>query len=281
MNAGESMQPDSGLSGTRTSALHLWCAYPDDLLQAEAAHACAALLSDEERARWQRFRFEHGRRQYLATHALARTALSRYCGIAPGELRFAANRYGKPALEPDCGLRFNLSNSAGLVVCLIAEEAVEVGVDVEPFTRADQITNVGHRVFSPAERAQLEALPPAEMLNRNLSLWTLKEAYVKARGVGISLSLDKISFLFKGGNKVRLELDPSLGDDPERWRFRLLDYAEHRIAWMAEGAIERELEIWEARPPLATPRRVKAEASSRGVQTKAGLHQRDVKGGQG
>ena len=217
------MRLDPGYSGIRTGALHLWCAYPDDLLREEAAHACAALLSEEERMRWQRFRQEHNRRQYLATHALARTALSCYCGIAPEELRFSANRHGKPALEPDCGMRFNLSNSTGLVVCLVAEGAVEVGVDVEPYVRADQITNVGHKVFSSAEQAQLEVLPPAELLDRSLSLWTLKEAYVKARGVGMSLPLDKIAFLFEGGNQVRLELDPVLSDDPGRWRFWLLD----------------------------------------------------------
>jgi 4'-phosphopantetheinyl transferase len=256
------MRPDSGNSGSRAGALHLWCAYPDDLLREEAAQACAALLSDDERARWERFRLEYSRREYLATHALARTALARYCDIAAGDLRFAANRHGKPALEPDCGVRFNLSNSGGLVVCLVGEGAVEVGVDVEPYARADQITNVGHKVFSPAEWAQLEGLPPADLLDRSLSLWTLKEAYIKARGVGMSLPLDRISFLFEGEDRARLELDSELGDDARRWWFCLLDYAEHRVAVMAEGDVKGEMEIWEARPPLAAPRPVKAKVKA-------------------
>lgn len=259
------MWPDSAFSGTKKGVLHLWCAYPEDILREENARGCMALLSDDERARWQRFRVEHSRRQYLATHALARMALAHYSGIAAEDLRFTANRYGKPALEPDCGVRFNLSNSTGLVVCLVAEGTAEVGVDVEPLARADQITNVGHKAFSAAERAQMEGLPSAEILDRGLSLWTLKEAYVKARGVGMSVPLGKISFLFEGDNAARLELDASLQDDPGRWRFRVLDHAEHRIAVMAESAADCELEIWEARPPLAAPRSVHARVIVKSV----------------
>ena len=136
--------------------LHLWCAYPDDLRDEEAAQACIRLLSDEERARCQRFKFEKNRREYLATHALERIALSHHSGIAPDALRFRFNAYGKPAIDPDCGLRFNLSNSLSLVVCLISEGA-EVGVDVESHARAASIAEVGPRMFSPEELAQLEA----------------------------------------------------------------------------------------------------------------------------
>ena len=242
-------------------SLSLWYAYPDDLLTEGVAEACAALLTEEELARVAKFRFERHARESLATRALVRTALSRYRPVLPREWRFTSNPQGKPSVEPDCGLRFNLSNSLGLVVCLIAEGA-DVGVDVEPGERAGEILKLAPRVFSEPEQAQLETLQGHEKLDkldRALSLWTLKEAYIKARGLGLRLPLDKFSFLFGGAEGVRLEIDPSLEDEAERWRFCLLDRAGHRIAAMVERSAAGELEVWEARPVLATPKNVNTE----------------------
>ena len=156
-------------------ALHLWFAYPNDVLADRTAHACELLLSEDERARWQAFKFDRLRREYLTTRALVRTALSHYHPIPPHAWRFTLNAYGKPATDPECGLRFNLSNSPGLVVCLIGQEG-ELGVDVEPRERVREIAEVAATAFSPLELAQLEALPSSEQLDRGLSLWTLKEA---------------------------------------------------------------------------------------------------------
>ena len=114
----------------------------------ESPEACASLLSEGERARWQKFRFERNRREYLATRALVRTALSRHGATLPEAWRFSCNEFGKPATEPASGLHFNLANSLGLVVCLIAEGA-EVGVDVESLERAEQIVELAPGVFSP------------------------------------------------------------------------------------------------------------------------------------
>ena len=225
--------------------LHLWCAYPDDLLDEEAALACARLLSDDEKARWQRFKFAKHRREYLATHALARIALSHAHPLPPEAWRFRINAYGKPSIDPDCGLHFNLSNSLGLVVCLIGEGR-EVGVDVESRARSASIAEVGPRMFSPQELAQLESLNEDEKPERALRLWTLKEAYIKARGMGLALPLNKFSFLFEGANNIRMEMDPVLNDSPERWRFCLLDYRDHCIAMIAEAGAAPEVRIWEA-----------------------------------
>ncbi len=234
--------------------LYLWCAYPDDLLSEGVADACAALLSEDERAQVQRFKFERLRREALTTRALMRIAISYGRKLPPQAWQFSLNAHGKPAIEPQSGLHFNLSNSAGLVVCFVAEGA-EVGVDVEPFERANEILKLAPDVFSTAEQAQLEALRDAEKLDRALSLWTLKESYIKARGMGLSLPLDKFSLLFDAEG-IRLEIDSSLGDAPERWRFCLLDHAGHRIAAMVERAASCEIELLEARPLLAPPVRL-------------------------
>lgn len=254
------------MSNDNANALQLWCAFPDDLLDSAAAEACAELLSEEERTRWQRFRPERSRREYLATHALARSALSTYRPVAPRDWRFVTNAYGKPSPAPECGLRFNLSNSIGLAVCLVVDApleagSAEVGVDVEARTRADEIAEVEYKVFSAAELAQLDALPETERPDRYLSLWTLKEAYIKARGMGMALPLGEISLLFDNAGNPRLEVADGVDEDASRWRFRWLDYAGHRIAMAWEGAAERGLELRESRPPTSPPKRILLESS--------------------
>ncbi len=123
-----------------------------------------------------------------------------------------------------------------------------MGVDAEPLTRTEEIAGLAGDVFSAREQEQLQALAGAERLDRALSLWVLKEAYIKARGLGLALALRKFSFVFGGAEGIRLELDPSLGDAAERWRFRLLDHAGHRVALMVERPAAGAVEMWEARP---------------------------------
>ncbi len=256
--------------------LQLWLAYPSDLVEPAIEEACAAILDNVERARAARFRFARHRLEFLATHALTRMALSHAQPLPPQAWRFSVNKYGKPSPIPgplrtdlgprggipECGLRFNQSNSLELAACLIARPdptgggTAEVGVDVESFARAEEIVPLARRVFSAAERARLEALPIAARPDRALSLWTLKEAYIKARGMGLSLPLDGISFLFDGPQAARLEVAPGVDDNPGRWRFCHFDHEGHRIALAVEANAAGDVEIFEARPPLGTPTRL-------------------------
>jgi 4'-phosphopantetheinyl transferase len=232
--------------------IHLWYAYPDDLLQQNSAQACARLLSEDEQARWQAYKFEEHRREYLATHALARTALSYHGKLSPEAWRFRPNDYGKPAVDPECGLRFNLSNSRALVVCLVAESA-DVGVDVEPCSRAETILEVAPSVFSTLELRQLEALEPKDKITRALRLWTLKEAYIKARGLGLRLPLSKFSFHFDEEQAIRMVLDRDLNDCPDRWQFCLLEHRDHCVALMVESRTPPDLMVIEVRTFLSSP----------------------------
>ena len=245
---------DNGGSSGAYMPLYLWLARPNELKTADDLDD-GHVLSNEENARLRAFRFERDRRQYLTTRLLVRNALSHYHPNPPHAWRFQTNSYGKPALDPDCGLRFNLSNSPELVVCLIGR-GVELGVDAEPLTRASQTASVSSEFLSALEAAQLEALSDEERLSRTLSLWTLKEAYIKARGLGLSLPLQGISFAFEAQDEIRMNIHPSLNDDASNWRFSLMDLAGHRIALFAKSKSQPQLEIWKAQP-LVAPIRVR------------------------
>lgn len=239
----------------RSTALQLWLAYPADMPMRDGLPACAGLLDEEERKRLDAFRFDEHRQEFGTTRALVRTALSAQCAVKPADWRFQTNEWGKPEVETPQELQFNLSNCPGLVVCLIGW-GYTIGVDAESFARANEILELSEQVFSLEELTQLEALPPDERPRRALALWTLKEAYTKARGMGLSLPMRKFSFLFEGEDEIRLELDAELKDTSDHWQFCLLEQAEHQIAIVTEHAAPTELEMWEVRPAHGTARRL-------------------------
>lgn len=186
-------------------------------------------LTDEERARHRAFVFEKNRREYLATRALVRTALSHVRAAAPQSWQFSRSEYGKPEVSPPCGLRFNLSNHPSLVVCAVRENELALGVDVEPLARGGDVLEIASTVFSERELAALQALPAAARPERAISLWTLKESYIKAHGMGLSLPLKEFSFHFTD-DRIDISFSPALPDHAARWSFATFDRAGHRIA---------------------------------------------------
>jgi 4'-phosphopantetheinyl transferase len=198
----------------------LWLLRPEACPAGDLATAMA-WLAPAERERHARFVFERHRVEYLATRALVRRALSSYRPVAPAAWQFRTNAYGRPAIDaaasdpsgdPATELRFNLANHPTLVVCAIRHGA-ELGVDVEPLSRGADILAIAHTVFAPAELAELHALPQADRPDRALSLWTLKESYIKARGMGLSLPLDGFAFSFDAP-APRISFAPAIDDDP-------------------------------------------------------------------
>jgi 4'-phosphopantetheinyl transferase len=226
---------------------HLWIARPGEIRDPELVLAYDALLTADERAKVARYHFEKDRHTSLVTRALVRTVLSRYAAVSPGDWRFVANEFGRPEIsEPpeERSLRFNLSHTEGLVVCLVSRDR-EVGVDVENRARGGDLLNVADRFFSPFEVNALRALPPAEQMDRFFLYWTLKESYIKARGMGLAISLSAFSFdLDAPGSGIRVLFDPSLGDDPGRWQFSVMSYGRrHTIAAGVESKRDRDVRI--------------------------------------
>jgi len=181
-----------------------------------------SLLSADERARHERFVFARDRRDFAEAHALTRRALSLYERPAPADWTFEVAPGGKPGLPRELAgsppLVFNLSHTHGLVGCAVARGA-EVGFDVELIDRAVDEQGIAERFFTPAECADIDGCAATERPVRFIELWTLKEAYIKAVGRGLSHPLDEFGFTFGEQNEIRFAAPD--GADSGQWMFAL------------------------------------------------------------
>lgn len=197
----------------------VWLASLSDVSSSELV-ACRQLLSESEHAQWQRFVVEDARDQYLVTRALVRTTLSRYADVSPQTWQFETNAYGRPHIsrpQASCNLRFNLSNATGLVACAVSIDC-EIGIDVENISRTVDTDELAPSVFAPAELTDFREARSEDRRDRFFSYWTLKESYIKARGMGLSLPLDGFWFELSGPSPLLCVTD-RCPDIPSRWRF--------------------------------------------------------------
>ncbi len=173
-----------------------------------------ATLSADERARHARFRFERDRTTFLIARALLRHLLGAALARAPDTLSFAYDDYGKPTSTDPEAPYFNVAHCDGLVAVALSHDA-RIGVDVELTLPERAALEAARAHFAPCEIRTLDTAPAAQRHDVFFRLWTLKEAYVKARGQGLSIPLD--SFMFA------LESSPPgfrcTGDDATTWRF--------------------------------------------------------------
>ena len=167
--------------------VHVWRASLD---AADAPRAALeGLLAEDERARAERFIFARDQGRYAVARGRLRVLLGHYLGVEPAAVELAYGARGKPHLAAATGLEFNVAHSGDLVLYAVTRaRAVGVDVEAERPQLADELT--ARRFFSPSEVAALLALPPAGRHAAFFRIWTRKEAYVKARGDGLSLPLD-------------------------------------------------------------------------------------------
>lgn len=223
--------------------LDVWVVITHDVAD-EAVDDYRSFLSVEERTRQGRFRLARERRTYATARALLRCTLTRYADIAAGQWRFATTRYGRPVLAADLWdhtqLTFNLSHTDGMITLAVGRSH-QIGIDVENTRNIAAPIQIAERFFAIDEVEFLKKTPASARQELFFELWTLKEAYLKARGSGLTLPLDGFSITFAGRSRLQLSIDPSLGDLPARWRlWEFRPTAEHIIALCAERTFRPE-----------------------------------------
>jgi 4'-phosphopantetheinyl transferase len=202
--------------------VHVWRARLD--APPERVRRLLDLLAPDERVRAGRFHFRRDEDRFVVARGLLRTILGGYLNSGPERLRFEYGAQGKPALAPEhnpAGLRFNVSHSEGVALYAVTRGR-EVGVDVERVSARVECEEIAGRFFSPREVARLRALPEALREAAFFDCWTRKEAYIKARGEGLSLPLDGFDVSLAPGEPAALlanRLDPA---EVSRWSLREL-----------------------------------------------------------
>ncbi len=231
--------------------VHVWYAWVADCGSPRNLGRYRRMLDPSETQRLDRLLTAPLKVEFLLTRALCRETLSRYANVPPQDWQFELNPYGKPAIAAPrwaTSLKFNLSNTRTLVACAVVLDA-EVGIDVERWDRPCDTLPIASQVSSAAEMYALRACPEHLRHRSFYELWTLKEAYVKARGMGMSIPLDQVSFV-PNAVPIRAEIAAEQGDDARAWQFEQADLGSDHLLALAirqKGSAKSRVVINEAR----------------------------------
>jgi 4'-phosphopantetheinyl transferase len=217
----------------------------------EATHAVVEhlthVLSPDEYYRASSFHFEKDRRHWIVAHGILRFLLGGYLGVEAHELQFITNDYGKPALvQPphEARLHFNLSHSGEIALYAFAYER-QVGIDVEHMKESLDYEELATHFFSTYECTVLHALPASLREEAFYTCWTRKEAYIKARGIGLSQPLDEFDVSLTPSEPAALLADRRDPEAPGRWSLHTLAPEDRYAGVLAVEGSGWQLRCWE------------------------------------
>lgn len=226
--------------------VHVWRASLD--ASASEVQRLYDILNDDERRRADRFHFSKDRRHFTVARGVLRVLLGRYLNILPEGLHFEYNQYGKPALlfsETHNELKFNLSHSGELVLYAFTRQR-EVGIDVEWIhRRIGEFEQIAERFFSEQENQMLRRLPGQQKQAAFFNCWTRKEAYIKAKGKGLSLPLDQFDVSLAPGEPAKLLATRNDPEDVLRWKMLKLDPGSDYVAALLVEGDEWVTKCWQ------------------------------------
>lgn len=202
---------------------HLYLAATDDWTRGDRLDAALTLLSPDEQRRHARFRVDAPAQAFATGRALARRVLSLYAQVAPRDWRLDPDAHGRPRITgppSNLALEFNLSHNDRLVACLVTG-GTACGVDVESLTRRVDALRIAEHSFGEEETRDLRNRDGADRRRRFFAYWTLKEAYLKARGRGIEMRMDSAVFRLAEEGRIAVDFAPRAEDRPDRWQFSL------------------------------------------------------------
>jgi 4'-phosphopantetheinyl transferase len=212
---------------------HVWFVVPETIQAKPILENCLAALSDRELQQYRRFLFDADRRRYLVSHALVRRVLSHYVQVAPADWTFSYAKRGKPEIaNQGVGqLRFNLTHTAGLAACVVTLRD-DCGIDAERIIERHNSLGVAKRMFSESEYKRIKELSGRTFLEEFFQRWTLREAYVKALGIGISFPTRELQFAIDD-ETIRVDYRSKAGADKAVWQFQLMRPTVDHIAAVA------------------------------------------------
>jgi 4'-phosphopantetheinyl transferase len=207
------------------------------------------ILSDDERDRCRRFHFERDRQHFAIARGALRGILSRYVGLEPSALRFCYGPNGKPSLDGGSNpgpVRFNLSHSGEIAVVAVTS-GLEVGIDVEHMRPDFACAEVAERFFSRQEFGDFLKLPESLRVTAFFNCWTRKEAFVKAKGGGLSIPLDQFDVSLTPGEESALLRTRWDAYEAAQWALYAFDVEQGYASALAVKGQQHahQLEFWE------------------------------------
>lgn len=223
--------------------VHVWVLSLD--LDAAERTRLAVLLSPDERERAARLHFARDRDRWIAGRGRLRQLLARYVRRDPATLTIGyacacgdpacQHPHRKPILPDDPWLQFNLSHTAGLALIAVARER-RVGIDLERRLPAEEIIPLARSFCSPAELAALRTLSPDAQADALTALWVHKEAFLKARGIGLIQPPQEIEYTLSPAHTPRLSAIAGATEEATRWSVLTLPpISGHAAALLVEG----------------------------------------------
>jgi len=216
--------------------VHVWRAALE--VPATQMQAYARLLASDERARAAKFRFERDRSHFVVARGILRSLLSRYLHNESHPLHFTYNQFGKPTLAGEAdsqNLLFNVAHSHKLALYAVTRLGA-IGIDLEYMRDDPEYERIAERFFSPNEVYLLHTVPQEKRLEAFFACWTRKEAYIKARGMGLSLDLKDFDVSLAPGEPITLLNSREEGLDITRWSlYDLSPGAGYKAALAVEG----------------------------------------------
>ncbi len=233
--------PPSDHLDLEPNQVDVWRVFLD--LSTDSVKLLESFLSEDETQRAARFHFLADRDRYIAAHGCLRDVMARYLLREPGQLNFSTNEYGKPSLD-DHNLEFNLSHSGEFALIAVTREC-KVGIDVERIRSDMEHESIASRFFSPNEVSELRALRPEQMELAFFHCWTRKESYIKAQGLGLSLSLDSFDVSFGPDEPIILRATRPDAQEATRWTLVSLEVDPNYAAAVAVKGQELEIRFWD------------------------------------
>jgi 4'-phosphopantetheinyl transferase len=245
MTTSDSWPKPPDVSPLRRAEVHVWRASLDQ--PAGVVERLRSTLAEDEKVRAARFHFDTDRVRFVVARGVLRTLLGRYLYVLPDQLQFHYNPYGKPALAADIagsGLDFNVSHSHSLVLFALARGRA-LGIDVEYLRASADQRQIAERFFSSYEVSVLCGLPAAQQPRAFFDCWTRKEAYIKARGEGLSFPLAEFDVSLHPDEPAALLCVRGDARESERWTLRALDVAPDYAAALVIEGHDWQLKTWQ------------------------------------
>lgn len=229
--------------------VHFWYALPAQINTLVLINSYVKMLSDDELDCYNRLQQQEHKLEYLVCHALIRSVLSQYSNQQPSEWRFIYNDHGKPSLlvaEQPQPLKFNIAHTNGMAVCAIAHE--ELGVDVEYHSDNQALLEMADHYFSAKEVEKLEHQTDEQQQLSFFRYWTLKEAYIKARGEGLQIPSSDFSFEFLEADEIIFTPPTGAHTEAADWSFKTFSPAPDYTAAVAVKSPRCSVQLFQAIP---------------------------------